>query len=60
MFAGGRDFAHEDDFLEPLFFPLNTTYPLPACLNGTKNEIDGNVRRRPALIKTEGREGQIQ
>ena len=58
MLVGGRDIGPLDsgnEFLEPYFFSLNTTHPLPDCLNGTKNEIDGNVRRRPALIKTEGR-----
>ena len=56
MLVGGREIgANSDNELkEPWFFSLNTTDALPDCLNGTKNEIDGNFRRRPALFTTEG------
>ena len=60
MLVGGRDQGSDNEFMEPWFFSLNASCPLAECLDGTKNEIDGNVRRRPALIKTEGKREQIQ
>ena len=44
----------------PEFFSLTPTCDggaLPSCLNGTKTEIDSQdqERRRPALIKTDGK-----
>ena len=46
----------DNELMAPSFFSLNdATNPLPDCLKGTENEIDGNARRMPALIKTEGR-----
>ena len=56
MLVGGWDKDKSNPLMEPSFFSLNdATNPLPDCLKGTKNEIDGNDRRMPALIKTEGR-----
>ena len=52
---GAKD-NKDNELMAPSFFSLNdATNPLPDCLKGTKNEIDGNARRMPALIKTEGR-----
>ena len=57
MLVGGRGIGagNANELKEPWFFTLDANDPPPDCLNGTKNVIDGNVRRRPALIKTEGR-----
>ena len=57
MLVGGRGLGtrYENELKEPWFFTLDASQPLPDCLDGSKNEIDGNVRRRPALIKTEGK-----
>ena len=60
MLVGGRDRGAPDsgnEFLAPSFFSLNATYALPDCLNGTSrnfSDIDGEIRRKAALIKTEG------
>ena len=62
MLLGGRGLGtrYENELKEPWFFTLDASQPLPDCLNGSKNEIDGNVRRRPALIKTEGKKKNSQ
>ena len=55
MLAGGT-LAGGADSLEPIFFSINPSVPLPASLSGTKNPIDGNERRyTPALIETPGK-----
>ena len=55
MLAGGT-LAGGADSLEPIFFSINPSVPLPASLSGTKNPIDGNDRRwRPAMIETPGK-----
>ena len=46
--AGGYNYA-------PIFFSLDPTKPVPACLSGTKNPIDGDWRFNPAMLKTQGK-----
>ena len=62
MLLGGRGLGtrYENELKEPWFFTLDASKPLSDCLTGSKNEIDGNVRRRPALIKTEGKKKNSQ
>ena len=55
MLVGGRERGSKNELMEPSFLSLNTSDPLSDCLEGSKNEIDGKVRRRPALFPTEGR-----
>ena len=52
MLAGGRT-GGNNDVLEPQFFSINPSVPLPANLSGTKNSI-GVSRRDPAMIETPG------
>ena len=56
MLAGGR--SHPSQVvLEPQFFSINPSVPLPANLSGTKNSIgDGDILRDPAMIETPGKE----
>ena len=62
MVIGGRHFApaNREWLNHPEFISLKPTCDggaLPSCLNGTKTEIDSQdqERRRPALIKTDGK-----
>ena len=60
MVIGGRHWANNNNnwLNHPEFISLKPTCnggALPSCLNGTKTEIDSQERRRPALIKTDGK-----
>ena len=52
MLVGGRR-GGQTDVLEPVFFSINPSVPLPENLSGTKNSI-GASRRDPAMIETPG------
>ena len=54
MLAGGRR-GGNNEVLQPQFFSINPSVPLPANLRGTKNPI-GEHRRDPAMIETPGEE----
>ena len=65
MLMGGRHWENNGTdwnrvwINSPEFFSLKPTCDggaLPSCLNGTKTAIDSQERRRPALIKTDGKE----
>ena len=56
MLSGGRQAFGQNAILEPQFFSLNPSNPLPASLSGTKTSIDGQTRRTPAMIETPGEE----
>ena len=58
MLVGGNNGVN-NQYLNVLFYPLGsvaTPNPMPTCLNGAKDEIDGTEREFTALFPNAGTE----
>ena len=58
MLVGGNNGVN-NQYLNVLFYPLGsvaTPNPMPACLNGAKDEIDGTEREFTTLFPNAGTE----
>ena len=58
MLVGGNNGVN-NQYLNVLFYPLGsvaTPNPMPTCLNGAKDEIDGTEREFTALFPNAGAE----